>query len=282
MSSQLDLAGRLANIVETQEAIASADLDLEQVRLIVVERVIGLTGADGAVIEEIRGDEILYQTAAGSLRPHVGTLFDVEGSLSGLCIRERAMLRSDDVQQDPRVNREISAVTGTRAIIVVPLLRGDAVVGVLKVVSTRPHHFSDLDAYSMQLLAGLVAASLEHAATFEEKALSEARFRLLFERNIAGAFWTTTDGRIVEVNEAFAAMFGYESKDELLRGSSWELHRSREDREAMLATLRAHSRITRHPLRVKTRDGNFFDVLVNIDLVKGGREWLLLGTIVGA
>lgn len=280
MSSQLDLAARLAAIVETQGAIASADLDLEKIRHIVVTEVIALTGADGAVIESLRDDEILYQTAAGSLAPHVGTLFDVEGSLSGLCIRERTMLRSDDVESDTRVNHEITSVTGSRSIIVVPLLHADEAIGVLKVVSTRPHHFSDLDAYSMQLLAGLVAASVAHAALYESKALSEARFRLLFDRNIVGAFWTTTDGRVLEVNDAFADLLGYDSKDEMLKGTSWEIHPSRADREAMLAQLREHKAITHYQLRVKKRDGSLVDALVNIDLVSGDGASVLLGTIV--
>jgi len=280
MTSQLDLAARLAAIVKTQEAIASADLDLETVRRIVVHEVLDLTGADGAVVESIREDEILFQTAAGSLAPHVGTLFDVEGSLSGLCIREKTMLRCDDAELDARVNHEISRVTGTRSIIVVPLLHEGEAVGLIKVVSTRPNRFTDLDAYSMQLLAGLVGASVANAAVYEAKAVSESRFRLLFDRNIAGAFWTTTDGRIVEINAAFAAMFGYDSREEMLKASSWELHPTRADREDMLARLREHKSITRHPIRVKRRDGSFIDVLVNIDLVKGNGETLLLGTIV--
>lgn len=280
MTSQLDLAARLAAIVKTQEAIASADLDLERVRQLVVHEVLDLTGADGAVVEGIRDEEILYQTAAGSLAPHVGTLFDIEGSLSGLCVRQKSMLRSDDVELDSRVNREISGVTGTRSIIVVPLLHGGEAVGVLKVVSMRPGRFTDLDAYSMQLLAGLVGAAVAHAALYESKAVSESRFRLLFDRNIAGAFWTTTDGRIIEVNTAFADMLGYESREEMLRSTSWELHPTRADRERMLEHLRKNTSIVRHPISVKRRDGSSVDVFVNIDLVKGNGETLLLGTIV--
>lgn len=279
MASQLDLAARLAAIVETQGAIASAELDLDKVRRIAVTEVLKLTGADGAVIEAIRDEEILYQTAAGSLAPHVGTLFDIEGSLSGLSVHEKKGLRSDDVESDPRVNREISGVTGTRSIIVVPLLHEGEAVGVLKVVSVRPNHFTDLDCYTMQLLAGFVASSVAHAASYEAKSISEKRFRLLFDRNITGAFWTAVDGRILEVNDAFASMFGYESRDAMLQGSSWELHPSREDRESMLARLRERGAITHYHLRMKRRDGSFMEALVNIDLVKGNGESLLLGTI---
>lgn len=45
---------------------------------------------------------------------------------------------------------------------------------------------------------------------------SEARYRILFERNQAGIFRTTVDGRFLDCNEAFARMFGYE-REELLQ-----------------------------------------------------------------
>ncbi len=40
---------------------------------------------------------------------------------------------------------------------------------------------------------------------------SERRFRSLYERNPAGFFRSTLDGRILECNESFARMYGYES-----------------------------------------------------------------------
>src|SRR5207247_4147780 len=51
-----------------------------------------------------------------------------------------------------------------------------------------------------------------------EKALrqSEQRYRLLFDRNLAGLFHSTLDGRILDCNESFARMFGYASRDEVL------------------------------------------------------------------
>lgn len=46
-------------------------------------------------------------------------------------------------------------------------------------------------------------------------ALSERRFRLLFQKNPAGVVVETTDGRIVECNQALAALLGYASPEEL-------------------------------------------------------------------
>ncbi len=44
---------------------------------------------------------------------------------------------------------------------------------------------------------------------------SERRYRLLFEKNLAGILRSTLDGRVLECNEAFARMLGYDSSSEL-------------------------------------------------------------------
>jgi PAS domain-containing protein len=38
---------------------------------------------------------------------------------------------------------------------------------------------------------------------------SENRYRLLFERSLAGIYRSTLDGHILDVNDAFARIFGY-------------------------------------------------------------------------
>ena len=45
---------------------------------------------------------------------------------------------------------------------------------------------------------------------------SENRYRLLFERSLAGVYRSTIDGRILDVNEACFRIFGYASREEHL------------------------------------------------------------------
>ena len=279
MAYKIDLAERLASIVKTQEEIASIGPDRDAVMRIVTDRLRELTGAEGAVIEIVRGDELHYHTTSGCLTPHRGTLFDVEGSLSGLCIQTREALRSDDTLEDPRVNREIAEATGSRSVIVVPLIYEDQAIGVLKVASKQPRMFQDIDTWSLQMMAGLIASSMQHAADYEAKVASEARFRLLFDRNLGGAFRTTTDGRILDVNSAMAEILGYDSDEDLRKERTWNLYPQRSDREQLLQTLREKGSITRHPLRLRKKDGSEVEVITNMDLVPGVGETYLLGTI---
>ena len=55
--------------------------------------------------------------------------------------------------------------------------------------------------------------------------LSEKRYRALFERNLAGVYRSTLEGRILDCNESFARIFGYASREEVLRQAAWDFYR---------------------------------------------------------
>ena len=50
----------------------------------------------------------------------------------------------------------------------------------------------------------------------EEAQLWRDRYRVLFEQNVAGIILTNADGRIVDCNEPYARIFGFDSRGELL------------------------------------------------------------------
>jgi len=67
--------------------------------------------------------------------------------------------------------------------------------------------------------------------------VSERRYRALFERNLAGVYRTTIEGRILDCNESFARIFGYTSREEVLRQAAWDFYVNPEDRQAAVAKL---------------------------------------------
>src|SRR5206468_7936087 len=109
--------------------------------------------------------------------------------------------------------------------------------GEVETFATTAHAFDDLAAYTLQLLGGMTSGALMVARIFREKHDSEARYRMLFERNIAGVFRTTRDGRILDCNSAFAGALGYASREELLTLEPCDLSSQRDERETVLATL---------------------------------------------
>ncbi len=67
-------------------------------------------------------------------------------------------------------------------------------------------------------LTGLCLGAVVSERKRVERAIreSEKRYRLLFERNLAGVFRTTLGGRVLECNQATASIFGYDSPEEIL------------------------------------------------------------------
>jgi PAS domain S-box-containing protein len=79
-----------------------------------------------------------------------------------------------------------------------------------------------------------------------EEALRAAakRYRHLFERNLAGVFLSTTQGRILDCNEAFVRILGYASREEVLALTASEFHYDSADREVFLARLQEERTLT--------------------------------------
>lgn len=97
---------------------------------------------------------------------------------------------------------------------------------------------------------------------------SEERYRLLFERNLAGVYRSTLDGRIFECNDSFARILGYASRSELLARPAWDLYASAEDRETFVEALQAHKRLTNFECRLRRKDSTAVWVLENATLIE--------------
>ena len=96
---------------------------------------------------------------------------------------------------------------------------------------------------------------------------SEKRYRLLFERNLAGVLRTTMEGRVLDCNQATARMFGYDSPEEVLMLPVLSFYHQSSDREAFLTKLKSEKSVTNHEMRFRRKDGDSFWAIVNLSLV---------------
>ena len=281
MASSLELATRLSAVVATQQEVLAAITDLERVMALVVERTPEVTSGDGAVIEIVEGDMLVYRAASGAAKQHVGLRLPFATSLSGRAVTEKALLQCDDTEQDSRVDGAACRRIGIRSMLIAPLLEGDVAVGALKTFSGRVNTFRDLDAYILQLLAGMASGALTQAHTFREREASETRYRMLFDRNVAGVFRSTLDGRILDCNDALVQSLGYASREDLLAHPAWDLYYERSMREELIALLQKNRTLTNVRVPLKRKDGTSLLGVLNAGLVPGERgEEHLLGTVV--
>jgi diguanylate cyclase (GGDEF)-like protein len=161
----------LMEIIRLQTEIAKLGLDLSGVVNAVVERIPTITNAEGAIVEYAEGDEMVYRGASGITRPLVGTRVKRDACLSGLCVSEGQILRSDDTLIDPRVDRGPCQLAGIRSMVVAPLKHEGSSVGVVKIVSTATYAFTARDVRVLELMSDLIAAAMYYAARVESNTL---------------------------------------------------------------------------------------------------------------
>jgi PAS domain S-box-containing protein len=92
---------------------------------------------------------------------------------------------------------------------------------------------------------------------------SEQRYRLLFERNVAGVAIGSLDGRVLDCNDGWARILGYQSRDELLGRHASEFYFNPSDRQPLLDELRERQAVFSRELQLKRKDGGPVWVLFN-------------------
>ena len=134
----------LGQLVETQAAIAAADVGSAGLMTQAAKGALALTSADGACIELLDGDEVVCAAAAGVAVEFLGVRLKADESITGKCFHTREVLICTDSEEDTRVHREACRMVGARSMILVPLLSAGDVKGVLLVWSATPHDFRGL------------------------------------------------------------------------------------------------------------------------------------------
>lgn len=224
----------LLSTIEAQRAVTLATHDRNLALRVVAEQAVTVfPAADGAAVELLQGDELVYTSGAGTMIEYAGYRLPVGGSVSGLAVLDRKATCSGDTRVDPRADRDACRRLHARSLCVAPLYYGDHVIGVLKVTSAKRDAFDDDDVHQLELLATGLASALMHADDYARrvralKALeaSETRFRLTFENSPLGLALSSVDpamfGRYLQVNPAMTAITGY-TAEELTRMSFRDL-----------------------------------------------------------
>lgn len=114
-----------------------------------------------------------------------------------------------------------------------------------------------------------------------ERKQAERRYESLFARNLAGVFRSTVSGKLLEANDSFARIFGYESAAEMMSLPAESLYFSRADRDDFLAQIRIRGEMMNFEARLRRRDGKPVWALLNETLVRSADgDDILEGTIV--
>jgi PAS domain S-box-containing protein len=114
-----------------------------------------------------------------------------------------------------------------------------------------------------------------------EKALaeSEERYRLLFQRNLAGVYRANLAGQILDCNEACARIFGFSDPHDMLARNASELYPSAAGRSGFISLLQERGSLSNLEQCLRRKDGSPVWVLENATLVQDG-ELLIEGSLI--
>jgi diguanylate cyclase (GGDEF)-like protein/PAS domain S-box-containing protein len=231
-------------------------------------------GSTAALAHEWNADPTAIR-GPGALVP-IASFPWISGQLNEL---QHVMVSIDDLPPEAETEREQFKQAGNHSIVVVPMIYNRAFLGALGVASAVPRTWSE-EAVSLLRISGeiFVNAMQRHRSEAALRA-SEQRHRLLFERNLAGVYRTTIDGRILDCNEAMARILGYSSREELMEQSARDLYQDPSHRDDYIAILRRDRMMTSNEISLRRKDGRFCWLIESVHLLEGDPE-ILEGTVI--
>jgi PAS domain S-box-containing protein len=223
---QLDVA----SVIKASQAVSSEielPMLIQQLMTIALEN----AGADRGLLILPRDDEHLIQAEARAAGDRIEVVLckkPITGitcpeSLVRYVIRTHESVILDDASR-PALFSEDDYLRGRRAqsIFCLPLIKQGRLTGLLYLENTLTSFaFTPGRTAVLELLAAQAAISLENTRLYSDLQEREAKVRRLVDANIIGIFIWHFDGRILEANDAFLHMIGYDREDLVTGRISW-------------------------------------------------------------
>jgi PAS domain S-box-containing protein len=212
----------LATVIKVSHAI-SGEIVLEKLLDMLMRTAIEQAGAErGLLIIPQGAEQRIAAEATTSNDTIVVQLRDqpvAETTLPEAVLHYVARTRESLILDDASAQAPFSADTyinrrQARSILCLPLINQAKLIGVLYLENNLTAHvFTPTRITVLKLIASQAAISLENTRLYSELEQREAKIRRLVDANIIGIFIWDFDGRILEANDAFLSLVGYERED---------------------------------------------------------------------
>jgi PAS domain S-box-containing protein len=178
--TESELEKRISQMVTLQriDAELTHQLDTDYVLSMALDAAVRLSAADAGGLELIRDGNLYTGTIIGNYPPQF--LYSYPRPPSGIIARvlnERNPELILDVKQDPDYEANIP---NTRAMMVIPLISQDRLIGVLFLEARRPERFSTEVFEFIQLITTRIAAAVDNAQLYDTTRQQLAELQALY------------------------------------------------------------------------------------------------------
>jgi PAS domain S-box-containing protein len=210
-----DLARSVDELTATSDVlkiISRSSVDLKTVLDTLVETVARLCNADLATMYR-RRDDTYHMVASWGFSDEARQLVVAyplapnRGTLTGRVTEERRAVHIPDVLHDPEYTfREAQEVLGYRTMLGIPLLRGDALIGIFAIMRTRVEPFTTKEIELASTFADQALIAIENARLFDELRERQSELRVTFENMGDGVSMFDAAGRLAAWNRNLQQM----------------------------------------------------------------------------
>ncbi len=212
----------LATVMKVSQAV-SGEIVLEKLLDTVIRTAIEQAGAERGLLIMAHGPEHRIEaeaTTRGDIvavhlhdAPIAGTTLPL--SVLHYVSRTREGVILDDAAAESEFSTDpYIGLHSARSVLCLPLLNRAKLLGMLYLENNlTPRVFAPARITALKLLASQAAIALENTRLYRDLEQREAKIRRLVEANIIGIFIFSLDGRIIEANDFFLQMVGYDRAD---------------------------------------------------------------------
>jgi PAS domain S-box-containing protein len=212
----------LATIIKVSQAV-SGEIVLEKVLDTLMRTAVEQAGAERGLLILSRETEpriAAEATTTGDavhvqLREQQVTASVLPEAILHYVLRARENVVLDDAATQPMFAADpYIRQCQARSILCLPLINQSKLIGVLYLENNLvARAFAPSRIAVLKLLASQAAISIENTRLYRNLEQREAKIRRLVDANIIGICITTRDGGIIEANDAFLKMVGYDRED---------------------------------------------------------------------
>jgi PAS domain S-box-containing protein len=217
-------------VIKVSEAL-SGEIVQEKLIDTLMRTAIEHAGAERGLLVLPRGDDFVIEVEATTsssgvnveLRQTSVTAAELPESAFRFVLRTKQSVLLHDASADEAFAGD-DYILGhhARSVLCMPILKQTRLLGILYLENNLTSHaFTPTRMAVLKLLASEAAISMENARLYLDLAEREAKIRRLVDANIIGIVIWDFDGRILDANDAYLQMVGYERGDLLSGRLRW-------------------------------------------------------------
>jgi PAS domain S-box-containing protein len=220
----------LATVIRVSEAV-SGEIVLAKLIDTLLRTAVEHAGAERGLLILPRGDDYRIEaevtTRSNEVRVDLRQANLSAADLPQTVFRYALRTRESVLLHDASAQSSFSAddyvrERHARSVLCLPILKQSRLLGMLYLENNlTPHAFTPARMAILKLIASEAAISMENAGLYRDLAERESRIRRLVDANIIGIIIWDLQGRILDANDAFLRIVGYERDDLVSRRLHW-------------------------------------------------------------